>query len=196
MIEVAVNAHSSKHRVRFAGGTVNVEAAGDQAVDDMLDLRVGSAFLHHDDHKGFLFPFLNVSAEPGLRPGSTISLSTHTAAAVHSFPLLPWLSPECMASRSAARASSMMRSNKRRIAPSVKGPELLRSAFSSTSFSRSGWYSGIFASCLSLPISGAHCERSFRSCTSFLSISSMRRRQSLRFMAQPRAARGRVGPHL
>src|SRR5260370_1742302 len=107
MIEVAVNAHSSQHRVRFAGGTVNVEAAGDQAVDDMLDLRVGSAFLHHDDHKGFLFPFLNVSAEPGLRPGSTISLSTHTAPAVHSSPLLPWLAPDCMASPSAARASPL-----------------------------------------------------------------------------------------
>jgi hypothetical protein len=30
---------------------VHVEAAGDQAVDDMLDLRVGRAFLHYDNHK-------------------------------------------------------------------------------------------------------------------------------------------------
>src|SRR5437588_12945017 len=43
-----------------------------------------------------------------------------------------------MASRSAARASSMMRSKRRRIAASVNGPGLLRSAFSSTSFSRAG----------------------------------------------------------
>src|SRR6266478_6833237 len=91
-----------------------------------------------------------------------------------------------MASRSAARASSMMRSNKRRIAASVNGPALLLSAFASTSFSRSGWYSGRLAACLSLPISRAQRERSFKSSTSFLSISSMRRRQSSRFMTPPR----------
>src|SRR5713101_3866853 len=90
-----------------------------------------------------------------------------------------------MASRSAARASSMMRSNKRRIAASVSGPELLLSAFASTSFSLSGWYSGRLAACLSLPISRAQRERSFKSWTSFLSISSMRRRQSSRFMTPP-----------
>jgi hypothetical protein len=38
----------------FAGRAVHVETAGDQAVDDMLDLRVSGAFLHHNDHKGFL----------------------------------------------------------------------------------------------------------------------------------------------
>src|SRR5712664_1616379 len=98
-----------------------------------------------------------------------------------------------MASRSAARASSIMRSNRRRMAASVNGPGLLRSAFWITSFSRSGWYSGIFAACLSLPISRAQCERSFKSSTSFLSISSMRRRQSLRFMADFLAIAGRRG---
>src|SRR5260370_33459501 len=87
----------------------------------------------------------------------------------------------------------MMRSNRRRMAASVNGPALLRSAFWITSFSRSGWYSGIFAACLSLPISSAQCERSFKSSTSFLSISSMRRRQSLRLMADFLAIAGRGG---
>src|SRR5260370_253265 len=98
-----------------------------------------------------------------------------------------------MASRSAARASSIIRSNRRRMAASVNGPGLLRSAFWITSFSRSGWYSGIFAACLSLPISRAQRERSFKSSTSFLSISSMRRRQSLRLMADFLAIAGRGG---
>ncbi len=55
MIEVAVHAHGAEDGMRFAGGAVNVEAAGDKAVDDMLDLGVGSPFLHHDDHKRSLF---------------------------------------------------------------------------------------------------------------------------------------------
>jgi hypothetical protein len=38
---------------------VNVEAAGDEAVDDMLDLGVGGPFLHHDDHESFLLPSLS-----------------------------------------------------------------------------------------------------------------------------------------
>jgi hypothetical protein len=32
---------------------VNVEACGDQAVDDVLDLGVVGAFLHYDDHRSF-----------------------------------------------------------------------------------------------------------------------------------------------
>jgi len=38
VIEIAVNADRAEHRMRFASGAVNVEAAGDQPVDDMLDL--------------------------------------------------------------------------------------------------------------------------------------------------------------
>jgi hypothetical protein len=38
---------------------VNVEAAGDQAVDDMLDLGAGGPFLHYDDHESFLLPSLS-----------------------------------------------------------------------------------------------------------------------------------------
>jgi len=49
-----VNADSAEDGVRFAGGTMHVEAAGDEAVDDMLDLGVSGAFLHHDDHGRFL----------------------------------------------------------------------------------------------------------------------------------------------
>src|SRR5947199_9272183 len=33
---------------------MNVEAAGDEAVDNVLDLGVGGSFLHHDDHGRFL----------------------------------------------------------------------------------------------------------------------------------------------
>jgi hypothetical protein len=38
---------------------MNVEPAGDEAVDDMLDLGLSGPFLHHDDHKSFLFPSLS-----------------------------------------------------------------------------------------------------------------------------------------
>ncbi len=50
MIEVAVDADGAEDGVRFAGGAVHVEAAADQAIDYVLDLRVCGAFLHHDDH--------------------------------------------------------------------------------------------------------------------------------------------------
>src|SRR5216683_99189 len=56
MIEVAVNADGAEDGVRLAGGAVNVEAAANEPVDDMLDLGVGGPFLHHDDHESFLFP--------------------------------------------------------------------------------------------------------------------------------------------
>jgi hypothetical protein len=42
---------------------MNIEAAGDQAVDNMLDLGVAGPFLHHDYHEIFLFPFLNNSKQ-------------------------------------------------------------------------------------------------------------------------------------
>src|SRR5580704_1696570 len=51
----------------------------------------------------------------------------------------------------------------------------------------------MLAACFSLPISRAQRDRSLRSSTSFLSISSMRRRQSERFMERPRGERGRSG---
>src|SRR5262245_13277860 len=56
MVEVAVHADGAEDGVRFAGGPVYVETAGDQAVDDVLNLRVGRAFLHYDDHERFTFP--------------------------------------------------------------------------------------------------------------------------------------------
>jgi hypothetical protein len=40
MIEVAVDAYGAEDGVGFAGRAVNVEAAGDQAVDYVLDLGV------------------------------------------------------------------------------------------------------------------------------------------------------------
>src|SRR5258708_38814855 len=45
----------------------------------------------------------------------------------------------------------------------------------------------MFSACFSLPISRAQRDRSFKSWTSLRSISSMRRRQSLRFMEPPHA---------
>src|SRR6266404_196772 len=58
VIEVAVNADGAEHSVRFAGGAVDVEATRDKSVDNLLDLRVSGAFLHHNDHESFLFPSL------------------------------------------------------------------------------------------------------------------------------------------
>src|SRR5208337_4253642 len=46
----------------------------------------------------------------------------------------------------------------------------------------------MFDSCLMRPISRAQCERSLSNSTSFLSISSMRRRQSEMFMRWPRGS--------
>jgi hypothetical protein len=48
-----MNADGAKNGMRSAGGTVNVEAAGDDAVNDVLDLLFGCAFLHYDDHGSF-----------------------------------------------------------------------------------------------------------------------------------------------
>jgi hypothetical protein len=50
VIEIAVNADSAEHSVRSASGAVHVKAACDDAIDDVLDLLVGGAFLHDNDH--------------------------------------------------------------------------------------------------------------------------------------------------
>jgi hypothetical protein len=50
MIEIAMYADRAENGVRFASRAMDVEPAADQAVDDLLDLRVGRAFLHYDDH--------------------------------------------------------------------------------------------------------------------------------------------------
>jgi hypothetical protein len=50
MIEITVNADGAEHRVGCASGTMDVEAAGDHAVNDALDLFVGGVFMHDDDH--------------------------------------------------------------------------------------------------------------------------------------------------
>src|SRR5262249_2058658 len=51
MIEIAVHADCAKNRVRFARRAVHVEPAGDQSVDDMLDLGFRGPFLHHNNHE-------------------------------------------------------------------------------------------------------------------------------------------------
>ena len=50
MIEVAVDADGAEYRVRRASRAMNVEAAGDDAIDDVLDLLVGGVFVHDNDH--------------------------------------------------------------------------------------------------------------------------------------------------
>jgi len=50
MIEIAMNADGTENRMRRAGGAMHVKAAAYNAVDDTLDLLVGGAFLHHNDH--------------------------------------------------------------------------------------------------------------------------------------------------
>jgi hypothetical protein len=53
-----MNTDGAKNRVRLACGTVHIEAAGDQPVDDMLDLGFGGPYLHHNDHKSVLGPLI------------------------------------------------------------------------------------------------------------------------------------------
>ena len=52
MIEIAVDADRADYGVRCPGGAMHVKAAGDHAVDDVLDLLVGGSFVHDDDHDG------------------------------------------------------------------------------------------------------------------------------------------------
>jgi len=51
VIEIAMDADGAENGVGFAGGAMNVETGGDEAIDNVLDLRVAGAFLHDDDHK-------------------------------------------------------------------------------------------------------------------------------------------------
>src|SRR5881392_3503267 len=125
MIEVAVEADGTKHRVRLTGRAVDVEAVGNQAVDDVLDLGFAGPFLHHNDHKVFLLPSplafhpsrVSGGPTPPCRQKPTASgkpfLPGPRTLVIHSFLSLPSRPSESMASRSAARASSMMRSNRR-----------------------------------------------------------------------------------
>jgi hypothetical protein len=50
VIEIAMHADSTENGVRSAGGPVHIEAAGDNAVDDHLNLLFGGAFVHDNDH--------------------------------------------------------------------------------------------------------------------------------------------------
>src|SRR6266568_3587286 len=121
MIEVAVEADGTKHRVRLTGRAVDVEAVGNQAVDDVLDLGFAGPFLHHNDHKVFLLPSPlafhpsrgSGGPTPPCRQKPTASgkpfLPGPRTLVIHSFLSLPSRPSESMASRSAARASSMMR---------------------------------------------------------------------------------------
>jgi hypothetical protein len=50
MIEITMDAYRAQNGVRSTGGTMDVETAGDNAIDDMLNLLIGGVFLHHYDH--------------------------------------------------------------------------------------------------------------------------------------------------
>jgi len=48
VVEIAVHADGAQNRMGCAGGTMDVKAAATDAVNDVLDLRFGCAFLHYD----------------------------------------------------------------------------------------------------------------------------------------------------
>jgi hypothetical protein len=50
MIKIAVDADRTKNRVRSAGGAMHIEAAGDYAVDYVLNLLFGGALVHDNNH--------------------------------------------------------------------------------------------------------------------------------------------------
>src|SRR6266516_4638237 len=86
--------------------------------------------------------------------------------------------PFSRSSRSICRHSSMIRSNKRCSPGLSSGPEFVSLIRWRISCSRSGSWTRRFWARLIFPISMAHFERSFSNSTSFLSISSIFRRQS------------------
>ncbi len=45
MIKIAMDADGAEHGVRCASGAMHIEAAGDDAIDDVLDLLVGGGLL-------------------------------------------------------------------------------------------------------------------------------------------------------
>jgi hypothetical protein len=57
VVEIAMDAYGAEDGVGFAGGAVDIKAAADEAIDNVLDLGVGGAFLHYDDHEVVLIPF-------------------------------------------------------------------------------------------------------------------------------------------
>ena len=90
---------------RHAGRAVHVHAHLDQPRDDVLDLRLGRPFFHHDNH-GCL-ACLQCCVIP-------TAPTAHSAVAGACSP--------CTTRRSSRRASSMMRSNSRAIASAPSGP--------------------------------------------------------------------------
>src|SRR2546422_3405761 len=147
-IEIRAHAHGAKHRVSFSGRAVHVESHGHQAVNHVLDLVVQSPFLHHNNHVTLLSP-----SQQNPREFPAHNFQSEMDHDPCSFSVFSGAPSGCIAVRSTERASSKMRSNSRRMAVSGSGPEFARSAFSSTSRSRSGGYSGRFASRFSFPIS-------------------------------------------
>ena len=105
-VELPVAADRAEHRPQRAGRAVHVEAHLDELRDDALHLLVGRPLLHDNNHRYL--------CSQVLRASSDVRLSN----SAHSTP------PSAI--RSSRRASSMMRSNSRLIAPSSSGPALTR----------------------------------------------------------------------
>src|SRR5262245_46338959 len=117
-----MDANGAEHGVRGSRRAVYVKPVRDQPVYYVLNLGVCSALLHHDDHRSLDFLASNLK---NIWPFELSAFRKHRNLGQVFFP--SWCpcdsSPSgCMAWRSAARASSMMRSKRRRMAASVSGP--------------------------------------------------------------------------
>jgi len=137
-IEVTMNADRAENGVRCACGPVYVKTAGDKAVNYILNLGVCCALLHHDNHwldSVLLDSSKKASVVSNQFPvQGKIKNSTRKNPAIRSCIFL--LSVGMHGGAFGSARFVIMRSNRRRIAASVSGPRLLRSAFSRTSFSR------------------------------------------------------------
>ena len=123
-VKIRTDADCAHDRVRFAGRAMNVESQRHQPVDHVLDLLFACSGLHQDNHE----------IPRSFSLAALFPCSAYRAAYSPAF-----LASSCITARSTERASSKMRSNRRRIAAPLSGPRLARSTPASTSRSRSGW---------------------------------------------------------
>jgi len=79
VIEVAMDADRAQHRVRGTGRAVDVEPVRNQFVDNVLNLGVRGALLHHDDHVRCVltFRFSVLDFQSSARMKRTIKVAGH-----------------------------------------------------------------------------------------------------------------------
>src|SRR5579863_269286 len=119
---IRMHADGAQHGVRFSRRAVHIESVGYEPVNYPLNLLLARVLLHYDDHLSL--PQFSINGR--YRPGFV------------SFAGAPLLSgAACLrtAARSSDRASSITRSNRRRIAVSSSGPPFMRSTFARISCS-------------------------------------------------------------